>query len=164
MSWVSSWWHKNTGPTFECHGASFYDMGQKFWMSWLCPTVMRFVQSIDSMYISYINCTCATIPDYILYVGMYMCYMHSYFRVRVCIHLTHFCYAFLVYTVNILDNGQFVLSKAIWFHASEENFKIFREVFISRTMVSYRKFITDSAPTRTLNVLGFDKADNSSRP
>ena len=39
MSWVSSWWHKNTGPTFECHGASFYDMGQKFWMSWLCPTV-----------------------------------------------------------------------------------------------------------------------------
>ena len=39
MSWVSSWWHKNTGPTFECHGASFNDMGQKFWMSWLCPTV-----------------------------------------------------------------------------------------------------------------------------
>ena len=40
MSWVSSWRHKNTGRTFECHGASFYDLGQKFWMSWLCPTVL----------------------------------------------------------------------------------------------------------------------------
>ena len=42
MSWVSSWWHKNTGPTFGCHGASSYDMGQKFWMSWLCPTVLEY--------------------------------------------------------------------------------------------------------------------------
>ena len=51
------------------------------------------------MYILYINCIYATIPDYMLYMGMYICYMHAYFRVRACIHLTHFCYAILVYTI-----------------------------------------------------------------
>ena len=30
MSWVSSWWHKNTSPTFECQGASFYDSAKSF--------------------------------------------------------------------------------------------------------------------------------------
>jgi hypothetical protein len=42
-----------------------------------------------------------------------------------------------------------------------ENFEIFGEVFISRTTVLYRKFITDSANTSTLNVFNFDKVDNS---
>ena len=48
--------------------------------------------------------------------------------------------------------------------ASEENFGVFREVFISRTMVLYRKFITDSATTSTMNVFSFDRVANSSRP
>ena len=30
MSWVSSWWHKNTCPTFECHGASFMTWAKSF--------------------------------------------------------------------------------------------------------------------------------------
>ena len=46
---------------------------------------------------------------------------------------------------------------------SEENFDIFHEVLISRTMVVYREFITESATTRTLIVFTIDKVDNSSR-
>ena len=53
------------------------------------------------MYILYINCIYAVIPDYMLYLGMYMCLTHAYFLVGACIHLTHFCYAILVYTIKM---------------------------------------------------------------
>ena len=43
-------------------------------------------------------------------------------------------------------------------------FEICCDEFISRTMVLYRKFITESATTGTLNVFTFDEGDNSSRP
>ena len=48
--------------------------------------------------------------------------------------------------------------------ARGENFEIFREVFICRTMILYRKLITDSATTSTLNVFSFDTVASSSRP
>ena len=43
-------------------------------------------------------------------------------------------------------------------------FEFFCGVFISRTVVLYRKFISDSATTGTLNFSTFDEVDNSTRP
>ena len=48
--------------------------------------------------------------------------------------------------------------------ARGENFEIFREVFISRTMVLYHKLLPNNATTSTLNVHNFDKVARGSRP
>ena len=113
----------------------------------------------------------------ILYIDCIYARFTAYTLIDACVHSTNACvrstFCLCYEQQNVAANarahehslfGASPARKKRKCGASEENFEIFREVFIPRIMVLYRKFRTESATTRTLIVFTLDKVDSSSRP